>query len=187
MSGETFSLIHLVSCDCEEVTYCLIVSYSGIGYLHGKKGSKHYSLVHQNISAEKVLLDSRYNSLLADSGLHKLLADDVVFSTLKASAAMGYLAPEYATTGRFTEKSDVYAFGVIVFQLLIGKHDITLLSRQWEETGNLKDIIDENLEGNFLESEAEKLARLALVCTNESPHLRPTMEDIMRELCDDKW
>ncbi|CAI8612404.1 unnamed protein product [Vicia faba] len=159
----------------------------GIGYLHGKNRRKEYSVVHQNISAEKVLLDSGYNSLLADSGLHKLLADDVVFSTLKASAAMGYLAPEYATTGRFTEKSDVYAFGVIVFQLVIGKHDITLLSRQWEETGFLKDIIDENLEGKFLESEAEKLARLASVCTNESPHLRPSMENIMMELCDDKW
>jgi serine/threonine protein kinase len=161
------------------------VSYLGIGYLHGSKGSKH-SLVHQNISAEKVLLDYRYNALLADSGLHKLLADDVVFSTLKASAAMGYLAPEYTTTGRFTEKSDVYAFGVIVFQLLTGKHDITQLSRQSLETGGLKDIIDENLEGKFLESEAEKLARLALVCTDESPHLRPTMENVMVEFSN-KW
>lgn len=157
----------------------------GIFYLHGKKGRKH-SLVHQSISAEKVLLDSRYKSLLADSGLHKLLADDVVFSTLKASAAMGYLAPEYTTTGRFTEKSDVYAFGMIVFQILTGKHDITQLSRQCVETGTLKDIIDENLEGKFLESEAEKLARLALVCTDESPHLRPTMENVMLELSH-KW
>lgn len=158
---------------------------SGIGYLHGKKGSKH-SLVHQNISSEKVLVDFRYNSLLADSGLHKLLADDVIFSTLKASAAKGYLAPEYTTTGRFTEESDVYAFGVIVFQLLAGKHDITQLSRQWIETASLKYVIDENLEGKFGESEAEKLARIACLCTHESPHDRPTMDNVMLELSD-KW
>ncbi|KAK7293276.1 hypothetical protein RJT34_16139 [Clitoria ternatea] len=155
----------------------------GIGYLHGNKGSKN-ALVHQNISAENVLLDARCNTLLADSGLHKLLADDVVFSALKASAAMGYLAPEYATTGRLTEKSDVYAFGVIVFQLLTGKRDITQLNRQLVESASFKDIIDENLEGLFSESEATKLGRVALICTHESPHLRPSMDSIILELSD---
>ncbi|XP_061346947.1 probable leucine-rich repeat receptor-like serine/threonine-protein kinase At3g14840 [Gastrolobium bilobum] len=156
----------------------------GIGYLHGRKGRKH-ALVHQNISAEKVLLDARYNSLLADSGLHKLLADDVVFSSLKASAAMGYLAPEYTSTGRLTEKSDVYAFGVIVFQLLTGKRNISELSHQWVENASIKDIVDENLEGKFSESEAAKLVTVALLCTHESPHHRPSMDNVMQEL-DDK-
>lgn len=155
----------------------------GIGYLHRKKGSKH-GIVHQNISAENILLDGRYNALLADSGVHKLLADDVVFSTLKASAAMGYLPPEYTTTGRLTEKSDVYAFGVIVFQLLTGKRDIiTQLNRQQVESDSLKDIVDENLEGMFSESEAIKLTRVALLCTHESPELRPSMDNVMLELC----
>ena len=49
-----------------------------------------------------------------DAGFPKLLADDIVYSAPKVGAAMGYLAPEYITTGRITEKSDVYAFGVIV-------------------------------------------------------------------------
>ncbi|KAG0518736.1 hypothetical protein BDA96_09G202700, partial [Sorghum bicolor] len=77
----------------------------GIEYLHSKKSSKP-PVVHQNISAEKILLDHHFAPRLSVPGLHKLLADDVIFSTLKASAAMGYLAPEYATTGRFTDKSD---------------------------------------------------------------------------------
>ncbi|KAK7339398.1 hypothetical protein VNO77_20062 [Canavalia gladiata] len=155
----------------------------GIGYLHGRQGTKH-ALVHQNISAENVLLDARYNVLLAYSGLHKLLADDVVFSAIKASAAMGYLAPEYTTTGRLTEKSDVYAFGMIVFQLLTGKRDIAQLSCQRVESVTFKDIVDENLEGMFSESEATKLGRVALLCTHESPHLRPTMDHVMQELGD---
>jgi serine/threonine protein kinase len=57
---------------------------------------------------------------LSNAGVHKLLADDIVFSALKSSAAMGYLAPEYTTTGRFTEKSDIYAFGVLTLQILTG-------------------------------------------------------------------
>ncbi|KAM0844072.1 hypothetical protein ACQ4PT_057282 [Festuca glaucescens] len=92
----------------------------GIGYLHSNIASKP-PLVHQSISADKVLVDYTYKPLISGSGLHKLLVDDLVFSTLKASAAMGYLAPEYTTVGRFSEKSDVYAFGVIVFQILTGK------------------------------------------------------------------
>ncbi|KAK7395645.1 hypothetical protein VNO78_16210 [Psophocarpus tetragonolobus] len=156
----------------------------GIGYLHRKKGSKHGVVLHQNISAENTLLDARYNALLADSGLHKLLADDVVFSALKASAAMGYLPPEYAKTGRLTEKSDVYAFGVIAFQLLTGKCDISRLNCQWVESASLKDIVDENLEGVFSESEATKLGRLAMLCMHESPHLRPSMDNVMIELGD---
>ncbi|XVE74020.1 hypothetical protein DITRI_Ditri11bG0165400 [Diplodiscus trichospermus] len=153
----------------------------GIGYLHGIKGSKP-ALVHQNISAEKVLIHNRSNPLLSDSGLHKLLADDIVFSTLKASAAMGYLAPEYATTGRFTEKSDVFAFGVIVFQILSGKCKITQLIRHAAELCKVEDLIDMNLEGKYSDSEATKLGRIALLCTHESPNHRPSMDDVTQEL-----
>ncbi|KAJ9188455.1 hypothetical protein P3X46_003812 [Hevea brasiliensis] len=153
----------------------------GIGYLHGHKGNKS-ALFHQNISAEKVLIDRRYNPLLLDSGLHKLLADDIVFSMLKASAAMGYLAPEYTTTGRFTEKSDVYAFGMIVLQLLSGKRIVTTMTRQAVESFRVEDFIDANLERKFSESEAAKLGRLALLCTHESPNQRPTMESVLEEL-----
>ncbi|KAF7844797.1 putative LRR receptor-like serine/threonine-protein kinase [Senna tora] len=154
----------------------------GIAYLHEKKGRKE-PLVHQNISAEKVLLNAYYNPLLSDSGMHKLLADDVVFSTLKATAAMGYLAPEYTTTGCFTQKSDIFAFGVIVFQLLTGKSDTTHLNRhELEEALEFKDFIDENLEGKFSESQAAKLVRIALLCTHESSHERPSMDYVVQEL-----
>ncbi|XP_028800487.1 protein NSP-INTERACTING KINASE 2 [Neltuma alba] len=153
----------------------------GISYLHGKRGRKQ-ALVHQNISAGNVLLDAHYNSLLADSGLLKLLADDVVFSTLKASAAMGYLAPEYTTTGCVTLKSDIYAFGVLVFQLLTGKSDVTQLYHYRAEASGYNDMVDVNLEGRFSESEAAKLGNIALLCTHESPHERPSMDHVMQEL-----
>ncbi|CAK9186528.1 unnamed protein product [Ilex paraguariensis] len=156
---------------------------TGIGYLHVSKGNKP-ALVHQNISAEKVLIDQWYNPLLSDSGLHNLLADDIVFSTLKSSAAMGYLAPEYTTTGRFTDKSDVYAFGVIILQLLSGKCRITQLTRQGAESCRFEDFIDASLEGNFSESEAAKLGKIALLCTHEYPNHRPSIETVIQQLND---
>ncbi|XP_062153677.1 LRR receptor-like serine/threonine-protein kinase GSO2 [Alnus glutinosa] len=153
----------------------------GIAYLHSYKVNKP-AFVHQNISAEKVLMDQRFNPFLSDSGLHKLLTDDVVFSALKASAAMGYLAPEYTSTGKFTEKSDVYAFGVLVFQVLSGKRKVTSSMRLGAESCRVEDFIDPNLHGRFFEYEATKLARIALLCTHESPIERPSMEAVVQEL-----
>ncbi|XVF09697.1 hypothetical protein REPUB_Repub07fG0117600 [Reevesia pubescens] len=153
----------------------------GIAYLHGYKGNKP-ALVHQNISAEKVLIDQRFNPLLSDSGLHNLLTNDIVFAALKASAAMGYLAPEYASTGRFTEKSDVYAFGVFVFQILSGKQKVTSLVRLGAESCRFQEFIDPNLHGRFFEYEAAKLARIAWLCTHDSPIERPSMEQVVQEL-----
>ncbi|KAL1546468.1 LRR receptor-like serine/threonine-protein kinase GSO1 [Salvia divinorum] len=155
----------------------------GIEYLHKNQNNKP-TLVHSNISAEKVLIDQHYNPLLSDSGLHKLLADDIVFSTLKGSAAMGYLAPEYTTTGRFTEKSDVYAFGMIIFQILSGKSRITQLNCHGAEISKFEDFIDANLAGKFKESEAARLGEVALLCTHESPNHRPDIGAVMQELND---
>ncbi|PIN25772.1 Serine/threonine protein kinase [Handroanthus impetiginosus] len=155
----------------------------GIEYLHGSQNSKP-KLVHRNISAEKILIDQHYKPLLSDSGIHKLLADDIVFSTLKGSAAMGYLAPEYTTTGRFTEKSDVYAFGMIIFQILSGKSRITQLNCHGAEISRFEDFIDANLGGKFQESEATRLGEVALLCTHESPDHRPDIATVMQELDD---
>ncbi|PQQ17759.1 protein NSP-INTERACTING KINASE 2 [Prunus yedoensis var. nudiflora] len=140
----------------------------GIGYLHGSMGNKP-AIVHQTISAEKVLIDSHYNPLLSDSGLHKLLADDIVFLMLKASAAMGYLAPEYATTGRFTAKSDIYAFGMIVFQILSGKRKITQVNRQGAEAGRFEDFIDANLEETFQNQRQPNLEDLLFFARRSLP------------------
>ncbi|KAL2348125.1 hypothetical protein Fmac_002125 [Flemingia macrophylla] len=153
----------------------------GIGYLHSNEASKP-TIVHQNISVENVLLDHQFNPLIMDAGLPKLLADDVVFSALKVSAAMGYLAPEYITTGRFTEKSDIYAFGVIVLQVLSGKTTIGSSLRMAIESFRFDDCVDTDLKGTYSKSEAAALSKLAIQCTHELPDQRPTMVDVIQEL-----
>ncbi|CAI9260984.1 unnamed protein product [Lactuca saligna] len=153
----------------------------GIEYLHGSKLNKP-ALVHQNISVKNVLLDQRFKPLLSDSGVHQLLTKDTVFSSLKASAAMGYLAPEYATTGRFTQKSDIYAFGVLVFQIISGKRKFASAARFAAESCTFIDFIDPNLHGRFCEHEAAKFAKIALMCTHELPEQRPSVEEVVQEL-----
>ncbi|KAA8522285.1 hypothetical protein F0562_012958 [Nyssa sinensis] len=153
----------------------------GIRYLHSSESNKP-ALVHRNISVEKVLVDQQFNPLILDSGLLKLLADDIVFSAIKVSAALGYMAPEYITTGRFTDKSDVYAFGVIILQILSGKRKLTNLMQLAAESCRLEDFIDTNLNGKFSEHEASKLTKIALDCTHELPDQRPTMDIVIQEL-----
>ncbi|KAL5222421.1 hypothetical protein ABZP36_027134 [Zizania latifolia] len=155
----------------------------GIDYLHGSKANKP-ALVHQNISADKILMDHLFTPHLSGAGEHKLVADDVVFSTLKVSAAMGYLAPEYTTTGRFTDRSDVYAFGVVVFQVLTGKKAVSHLRLLGgaAESGKLDDLVDPRLGGRFSRPEAAKLAGIALLCTNDAPAQRPAIAAVLQQL-----
>ncbi|GFP81806.1 protein nsp-interacting kinase 2 [Phtheirospermum japonicum] len=157
----------------------------GIEYLHSNETTKP-PIVHQNISVEKVLLDQQYRPLISDAGLLKLLADDVVYSALKVSAALGYMAPEYITTGRFTEKSDVYAYGVIIFQVLCGRTKLPGTTRIAAESGKFEEFIDSKLDGEFSETEATRLTKIALKCTNEIPEKRPSIGSIVRELNDPK-
>jgi len=159
----------------------LVPTYAGLHYLHQETANKP-SLLHQNISAEKILIDRQYNPVISDSGIRKILADDTIFSALKVSAAMGYLAPEYITTGRFTQKSDVYAFGVVVLHIVSGKQQLTNAMRSAAESCKVEDFVDQNLNGNFSMSEASNIVRIGLSCTQELPDQRPNMEDVVREL-----
>jgi serine/threonine protein kinase len=149
-----------------------------MAYLHSNKPV----IIHQNISSEKILIDQRYSPLLDDYGLYKLFTNDIVFSALKASATKGYMAPEYTTTGRFSEASDVYAFGMVLLQILSGKKEITSSLRLAAESFNFKEFIDPNLNGRFFECDAAKLTKIALFCMHESPFERPCMEAIVKEL-----
>ncbi|CAN0908607.1 LRR receptor kinase SERK2 [Linum grandiflorum] len=153
----------------------------GLGYLHRAEASKP-TIIHRNISVDKIMLDRELNPLIAESGLPKLLADDIIFLTLKTSAAMGYLAPEYITTGSFTEKSDVYAYGAIILQVLCGRHMLPSSMRTAAASCKYQDFIDKSLKGNFSEHEAGILADIALRCTHELPDERPDMEAVIEEL-----
>lgn len=95
---------------------------------------------------------------------------------------MGYLAPEYVTTGKFTEKTDVFAFGVIILQILSGKLMLTSALRLAAENGEQCGFMDEYLHGEFDKSEAIAMARIAMSCTQEIPNNRPNIETLLVEI-----
>ncbi|KAK3224808.1 hypothetical protein Dsin_004670 [Dipteronia sinensis] len=152
----------------------------GIGYIHSSEANKP-AIVHRNSDHICRVLDQQFKPLIADCGLQKLLTDAMVVSALKTSAAMGYLAPEYVTTGRFTEKSDLFAFGVIILQVLSSKLTLSDSMRLAVKSCKFEDFIDSNLKEKFSESEAAKLGKIALLCTHEDPENRPTIGTVIEE------
>jgi len=160
----------------------------GIKYLHHGLAEP---IVHQNISAANILLDQHLGPHLSDCALQRLFADDIVFSILKASAAMGYLAPEYATVGRLTLQSDIYAFGKILLQLLTGvAKDISRDNpstssahcsiKTLVECGKVEEFMDPRLNGKYSVVEATNMAEIALACTSELASERPPMNAVVQ-------
>lgn len=165
-------------------------------------------VIHQNVSAANVLLDQNCNAFLSDAGLHRLLADDIVFSVLKSSAARGYLSPEYVNTGRLTEKSDVYALGVLLLQLLTGKTPLFIAAGQehdddgdnearrrgsvnnnmvsWARSlvgaGCVEELMDPSLKGKYSSVAATHMAAVAFACTHEDSGERPDTSEVVRLL-----
>ncbi|KAI4311672.1 hypothetical protein MLD38_036549 [Melastoma candidum] len=101
------------------------------------------------------------NPLIMNVGLPKLQEYEVIFPALKASAVMGYLPPEYITTGRFAEKSDIYAVGVVVLQILSGKRRLPRSMRSSVESGIHGSFIDGVLKGRLDEAETSRLGKIS--------------------------
>ncbi|KAM7515494.1 hypothetical protein LguiA_005077 [Lonicera macranthoides] len=136
-------------------------------------------IVHRDISSKNVLLDSGYEACVSDFGTAKFLVPD---SSNQSGIAgtYGYIAPEFAYTMKVTEKYDVYSFGVLALEVIIGNHPgelIDTISSSSTKEIQLKDIVDQRLPFPSLEVE-EKLVciiKIARACLNANPHSRPTM------------
>ncbi|KAF3513250.1 hypothetical protein F2Q69_00008351 [Brassica cretica] len=105
----------------------------------------------------------------------------------------GYMAPEYALMGHLTEKADVYSFGVVAMEIVSGKSNTTQKGSddnapliKWamtlQQKGDIMEIVDPKLEGEFNSLEAERMIKVALVCTNATPSLRPLMSEAVKML-----
>ncbi|KAG9146875.1 hypothetical protein Leryth_005175 [Lithospermum erythrorhizon] len=92
----------------------------GLEYLHEHCNPP---VIHRDIKASNILLDSNFNAKLSDFGL-AITAGNSERGNIKVSGTMGYVAPEYILDGKLTDKSDVYAFGVVLLELLTGRRAI---------------------------------------------------------------
>ncbi|KAL0424814.1 UNVERIFIED_CONTAM: Proline-rich receptor-like protein kinase PERK9 [Sesamum radiatum] len=93
----------------------------GIAYLHE---DCHPRIIHQDIKSSNILLDSNFEARVSDFGLAKLAMDANTHITTRVMGTFGYMAPEYASSGKLTEKSDVYSFGVVLLELVTGRKPV---------------------------------------------------------------
>jgi hypothetical protein len=164
---------------------------SGLLYLH-EEWEK--AVVHRDIKAGNVLLDSEFNARLSDFGLAKLYDHGSNPSTTRVVGTLGYMAPELTRTGKPTTSSDVYAFGALLLEVVCGRRPINstasseelivLVGWVWENwaVGTVLDVVDPRMEGKFDEDEAVLLLKLGLICSNDDAEVRPTMRLVLRYL-----
>ncbi|XP_020099251.1 probable serine/threonine-protein kinase PBL17 isoform X2 [Ananas comosus] len=163
----------------------------GLAFLHGAERP----LIYRDFKTSNILLDAEYNAKLSDFGLAKEgpVGEKTHVST-RVMGTYGYAAPEYVMTGHLTSRSDVYGFGVVLLELLIGKrvmdknrsgreHNLVEWARPLlvRNTKLLK-IIDQRMDGQYTSEHVEKVAKLAYDCLSNNPKGRPTMNQVVQIL-----
>ncbi|XP_019179917.1 PREDICTED: receptor-like kinase TMK4, partial [Ipomoea nil] len=175
----------------QRVTIVLDVA-RGIEYLHSLA---HQSFIHRDIKSSNILLSDDMRAKVADFGLVRKAPNDKSSFETRVAGTFCYLAPEYATTGRATNKVDVYAFGVVLMEIITGKkavdetlpdetcHLVTWFHKIIRIGHNLKNTIDPTLDLDDQTFESiSKVAELAAHCTANKYFQRPTMEHVVNVL-----
>ncbi|XP_052209172.1 MDIS1-interacting receptor like kinase 2-like [Diospyros lotus] len=166
---------------------------SGLCYMHHECS---HSIIHRDISSKNILFNSECVAHISDFGTARLLN---LHSTNWTSfvGTFGYAAPELAYTMEVNAKLDVYSFGILTLEVLMGKHPCDLISSISSSCPSsfsslpstfhgilLKDVLDNRLPPpeDQVEEEIVVTTKLALACVNTNPHLRPSMRQVYVEL-----
>lgn len=164
-----------------------IGSAEGIVYLH-HHATPH--IIHRDIKASNVLLDSDFQAQVADFGFAKLIPDGATHVTTRVKGTLGYLAPEYAMFGKASESCDVYSFGILLLELCSGRKPIEKISptmkrpiTDWAlplaREKKFDEMADPKLNGKYVEEELKRVLLVALTCSQNSPEKRPTMLEVV--------
>ncbi|XP_043707173.1 probable LRR receptor-like serine/threonine-protein kinase At5g10290 isoform X1 [Telopea speciosissima] len=163
----------------------------GLEYLHEHCNPK---IIHRDVKAANVLLDEGFEAVVGDFGLAKLVDVRKTNVTTQVRGTMGHIAPEYLSTGRSSERTDVFGYGIMLLELVTGQRaidfsrleedDVLLLDyvKKLEREKQLDAIVDRNLNRNSDSQEVEMMIQVALLCTQASPEDRPTMAEVVRML-----
>ncbi|KAG7013778.1 Receptor-like kinase TMK4, partial [Cucurbita argyrosperma subsp. argyrosperma] len=168
----------------QRITIALDVA-RGVEYLHSLAQQ---SFIHRDLKPSNILLGDDMRAKVADFGLVRNAPDGKYSVETRLAGTFGYLAPEYAATGRVTTKVDVYAFGVVLMEIITGRkalddtmpdeqaHLVTWFRRVLNNKDNIPKAIDRTLNPDEETMESIfKVAELAGHCTAREPHQRPDM------------
>ncbi|KAJ8559836.1 hypothetical protein K7X08_003894 [Anisodus acutangulus] len=161
---------------------------AGLEYLHINHTQR---IIHRDLKPANVLLDDDMEARIADFGLAKAVPDaHTHVTTSNVAGTVGYIAPEYHQTLKFTDKCDIYSFGVVLAVLVIGKlpsdeffqHTSEMSLVKWLRnvmtSDEPKSAIDPKLIGNGYEEQMLLVLKIACFCTLDNPKERPNSKDV---------
>ncbi|XP_010521401.1 PREDICTED: probable LRR receptor-like serine/threonine-protein kinase At5g63710 [Tarenaya hassleriana] len=156
--------------------------------------SSNPSIFFSFLKAANILLDDNFEPVLGDFGLAKLVDTSKTHVTTQIRGTMGHIAPEYLCTGKSSEKTDVFGYGITLLELVTGQRAIDFSRLEEEENvllldhikkllreERIRDIVDGNLT-SYEQKEVETIVQVALLCTQSSPEERPTMSEVVKML-----
>nr|XP_004298085.2 PREDICTED: receptor-like cytosolic serine/threonine-protein kinase RBK2 isoform X1 [Fragaria vesca subsp. vesca]XP_011462671.1 PREDICTED: receptor-like cytosolic serine/threonine-protein kinase RBK2 isoform X1 [Fragaria vesca subsp. vesca] len=159
----------------------------GLVYLH--EGCQR-RIIHKDIKASNILLAEDFEPQISDFGLAKWLPDQWTHHIVsKFEGTFGYLPPEFFMHGIVDEKTDVYAYGVLILELITGRQaldsshkSLVMWAKPLLMKNNIKELADPSLADGYDVEQMKCLASIASLCVQQSSVNRPQMRQIVQIL-----
>ncbi|KAK7373973.1 hypothetical protein VNO80_07396 [Phaseolus coccineus] len=159
---------------------------AGLLYLHEEWEQV---VIHRDVKTSNILIDGNLSARLGDFGLARLYNHGQVSHTTNVVGTIGYIAPELTRTGKASTRTDVYALGVVLLEVVTGKRPLDsdqFFLVEWAienyHLGQILEVVDPKLDSVYDEEEVELVLKLGLLCTQHRPDYRPTMKQVTRYL-----
>ncbi|KAK8947417.1 Receptor-like serine/threonine-protein kinase ALE2 [Platanthera zijinensis] len=167
-----------------------------LSYLHGCQATE--SVIHMDVKSSNILLSDDFVPKLSDFGLARRPTESIShISCNNLTGTFGYLAPEYFMFGQISTKTDVYAFGVVLLELLSGRKPISsggikgaqslvMWANPMLQNGKARELVDQNLGGKYDVNQMERMVLAASLCLKRDSQSRPTMLFVLQLLHGDE-